>query len=35
MIVDWVHSMPTPPKEIRLVHGEEKARETLGRLLLK
>ena len=35
MIVDWVRSMPNPPKEIRLVHGEERARKALARLLLK
>jgi len=29
MLVDWVHSMPEPPKEIRLVHGESKARQAL------
>ncbi len=30
MLVDWVHSMPQPPKEIRLVHGEGGARRALG-----
>ena len=30
MLVDWVHSMPEPPKEIRLVHGEEEARRVLA-----
>ncbi len=30
MLVDWVRLMPVPPKEIRLVHGEEKARRTLS-----
>ncbi len=30
MLVDWVHSMPEPPKEIRLVHGESGARRALG-----
>ena len=35
MIVDWVRSMPNPPKEIRLVHGEDGARRILGQLLIK
>jgi metallo-beta-lactamase family protein len=30
MLVDWVQSMPQPPKEIRLVHGEEDARRALA-----
>jgi metallo-beta-lactamase family protein len=30
MLVDWVHAMPTPPKEIRLVHGEAEARQALS-----
>jgi metallo-beta-lactamase family protein len=30
MLVDWVHAMPEPPKEIRLVHGEDDARRALG-----
>ncbi|MGB3222118.1 MAG: MBL fold metallo-hydrolase RNA specificity domain-containing protein, partial [Desulforhopalus sp.] len=30
MLVDWVRSMPDPPKEIRLVHGEKEARRALG-----
>ncbi len=30
MLVDWVQSMPQPPKEIRLVHGESKARRGLS-----
>jgi metallo-beta-lactamase family protein len=30
MLVNWVRSMPSPPKEIRLVHGEDKARWALG-----
>jgi metallo-beta-lactamase family protein len=30
MLVDWVQSMPQPPKEIRLVHGEENARRALA-----
>ena len=30
MLVDWVHAMPEPPKEIRLVHGEEEARRALA-----
>lgn len=29
-LVSWVKSMPRPPKEIRLVHGEEKARKALA-----
>ena len=28
-LVEWVRSMPKPPKEIRLVHGEDNAREAL------
>jgi metallo-beta-lactamase family protein len=30
MLVEWVRAMPEPPKEIRLVHGEEKARRGLA-----
>jgi metallo-beta-lactamase family protein len=30
MLVDWVRSMPEPPREIRLVHGEAEARRALG-----
>jgi metallo-beta-lactamase family protein len=30
MLVEWVRSMPEPPKEIRLVHGEDDARRALG-----
>ncbi|MBU1566215.1 MAG: MBL fold metallo-hydrolase [Proteobacteria bacterium] len=33
MLVDWVHAMPEPPKEIRLVHGEDKARQALAMAL--
>jgi metallo-beta-lactamase family protein len=33
MLVNWVQSMPEPPQEIRLVHGEDEARKTLGRVL--
>ena len=33
MLVNWVHSMPQPPKEIRLVHGEADARRALAGLL--
>ena len=33
MLVDWVHSMPQPPKEIRLVHGEGRARRALATAL--
>ncbi len=33
MLVKWVHSMPQPPKEIRLVHGEADARHALAGLL--
>ena len=29
MLVNWVRAMPEAPKEIRLVHGEEKARQDL------
>lgn len=30
VLVDWVRSMPQPPQEIRLVHGDEEARRTLA-----
>jgi metallo-beta-lactamase family protein len=30
MLVDWVRAMPEPPKEIRLVHGEDDARQNLA-----
>jgi len=33
MLVAWVRAMPEPPKEIRLVHGEEKARRALAEVL--
>ena len=33
MLVNWVKSMPKPPGEIRLVHGEAKAREALSQAL--
>ena len=33
MLVDWEHSMPEPPREIRLVHGEEDARRALAGVL--
>jgi metallo-beta-lactamase family protein len=33
MLVDWVQSMPEPPKEIRLVHGEDDARLALAQAL--
>ncbi|GAB6194400.1 MBL fold metallo-hydrolase RNA specificity domain-containing protein [Desulfocastanea catecholica] len=29
MLVGWVHAMPGPLKEIRLVHGENEARRAL------
>jgi len=29
MLIDWVRSMPEPPGETRLVHGDAKAREAL------
>jgi metallo-beta-lactamase family protein len=32
-LVSWVKSMPEPPKEIRLVHGEERARQALAHAL--
>ncbi|MDA3789858.1 MAG: MBL fold metallo-hydrolase [Desulfobacula sp.] len=32
-LVSWVKSMPCPPNEIRLVHGESKARNALARKL--
>ena len=35
MLVNWVRSMPQPPKEIRLVHGEADARRALAGLLLR
>ncbi len=33
MLVNWVRAMPEPPGEIRLVHGEAKARHALSRCL--
>ena len=33
MLVNWVKSMPQPPKEIRLVHGEDHARHALAKKL--
>ncbi|TKB25164.1 MBL fold metallo-hydrolase [Desulfopila sp. IMCC35006] len=33
MLVNWVHAMPRPPKEIRLVHGEADARRALAEML--
>jgi metallo-beta-lactamase family protein len=30
MLVNWVQSMPEPPTEIRLVHGEDEARDALA-----
>ena len=33
MLINWVHSMPQPPKEIRLVHGEDDARHALAVLI--
>ncbi len=33
MLVNWVHSMPEPPKEIHLVHGEDNARRALANQL--
>ena len=33
MLVNWVKSIPTPPGEITLVHGEPKARKALYRAL--
>ncbi|MFH0785231.1 MAG: MBL fold metallo-hydrolase [Pseudomonadota bacterium] len=33
MLVDWVRSMPEPPKEMRLVHGEAEARRALATTL--
>ena len=32
-LVEWVQSMPEKPKEIKLVHGEPKAQQTLKRIL--
>ncbi|OGR04436.1 MAG: MBL fold metallo-hydrolase [Deltaproteobacteria bacterium RIFOXYD12_FULL_50_9] len=32
-LVEWVRSMPQPPNEIRLVHGEESARRELWKKL--
>lgn len=32
-LVDWVRAMGEPPREIRLVHGEARAREGLGQAL--
>ncbi|MCP4021071.1 MAG: MBL fold metallo-hydrolase [Desulfobacteraceae bacterium] len=34
-LISWVNAMPEPPKEIRLVHGEDNARKTLARILEK
>nr|WP_320010687.1 MBL fold metallo-hydrolase [uncultured Desulfobulbus sp.] len=33
MLVDWVRSMPKPPGEVRLVHGDREAQEALRRAL--
>ena len=33
MLVNWVRAMPEPPGEIRLVHGEAKARQALSGFL--
>ncbi|MGD9946843.1 MAG: MBL fold metallo-hydrolase [Desulfobulbus sp.] len=33
MLVDWVHAMPEPPAEIRLVHGAPDARKALATAL--
>ena len=33
MLVNWVKSMPTPPKKITLVHGEPKAKKALSQAL--
>nr|WP_321465571.1 MBL fold metallo-hydrolase [uncultured Desulfobulbus sp.] len=33
MLVDWVKAMPIPPKEIRLVHGDDNARKALATAL--
>lgn len=33
MLVDWVRSMPEPPGEIRLVHGDDDARQALAKAL--
>jgi metallo-beta-lactamase family protein len=33
MLVDWVHAMPEPPGEIRLVHGDADARRALAQAL--
>jgi len=30
MLLDWVRAMPEPPKEIRLVHGDDDARRALA-----
>ena len=32
-LINWVKSMPQPPKEIRLVHGEDHARHALAKKL--
>nr|WP_319395225.1 MBL fold metallo-hydrolase [uncultured Desulfobacter sp.] len=32
-LIDWVESMEVPPKEIRLVHGDDHARSALSRCL--
>jgi len=33
MLVNWVKSMPEPPKKITLVHGEAHARKALAKAL--
>jgi metallo-beta-lactamase family protein len=33
MLVNWVKSMPGPPQQIRLVHGEDRARHALAEIL--
>ena len=33
MLVNWVKSMPEPPKKITLVHGEARARKALAKAL--
>jgi len=30
VLLDWVRAMPEPPKEIRLVHGDDDARRALA-----
>jgi len=35
MLLRWVNSMPNPPKEIHLVHGEPRAKHALAKKLIR